>query len=171
MTASRVRKVRNKRLMPIRWRELDGRILLTNDCGDHVRLERREFDALMAGTLAKDRPVWRELSSRNMIRGAEVEGRAADRIRARSSHLFAGPGLHIVILTLRCNHNCVYCHASRQPASRAGFDMNVETAGRVLDVVFESPSTDLTIEFQGGEPTLNFDRSEEHTSELQSQYS
>lgn len=35
--------------------------------------------------------------------------------------------------------------------------MALETAARVLDVIFESPSPDLTIEFQGGEPALNFD--------------
>ncbi len=157
MTTKRAAKVRNDRLMPLRWREADGRILLTNDCGDYVWLDKPRFDRLMAGTLAKDRAAWAELTRRNMIRSPQTEAEVVRRIRQRSPHLLAGPSLHIVILTLRCNHGCIYCHASRQPAERRGFDMSRETASRVLDVILASPSPDLTIEFQGGEPSLNFD--------------
>jgi len=34
--------------------------------------------------------------------------------------------------------------------------MNEETARRALDIAFESPSSRIKIEFQGGEPLLNF---------------
>ena len=35
--------------------------------------------------------------------------------------------------------------------------MSEETARRALEVMFRSPSPDLKVEFQGGEPLLNFD--------------
>jgi His-Xaa-Ser system radical SAM maturase HxsB len=143
--------------MPIRWREIDGRILVTNDCGDFLRVERETFDRLMAGTLRRDDPVLAELVRRNMLRSDEAEAEVVRRVRDRGHHLTVGPGLHIVVLTLRCDHACRYCHASRQPATRTGSDMTRETADRVLDVILSAPGPDLTIEFQGGEPTLNFD--------------
>jgi His-Xaa-Ser system radical SAM maturase HxsB len=150
-------EVHNERLMPFRWRELEGRILLTNDAGDYAWLEREAFGDFLAGTLSGENPAHAELERRSLIRGPQAEKRVRDGARARSQHLFAGPNLHILILTLRCNQACVYCHASRKPMKSKGFDMDLETAARVLDVIFQSPSPDLTIEFQGGEPALNFE--------------
>ena len=70
--------------------------------------------------------------------------------------LESGTVLHIVVLTLRCNQNCIYCQASRRKQDDKGYDMSISTARKVVDLIFESPSDDLTIEFQGGEPLLNF---------------
>jgi len=39
----------------------------------------------------------------------------------------------------------------------SGFDMTKETAKRIVDLIFESPSPVIKIEFQGGDPLLNFD--------------
>lgn len=154
---SPIPEVHNERLMPFRWRELGGRVLLTNDAGEHAWLDREAFGDYLAGSLSEDAPPFLELQSRNLIRSSDAEKKVLDRIQARSNHLFSGPNLHIIILTLRCNQNCVYCHASRKPLKSKGYDMDLETAARVLDVIFQSPSPELTIEFQGGEPALNFD--------------
>ncbi|MDI7267788.1 MAG: His-Xaa-Ser system radical SAM maturase HxsB [Myxococcota bacterium] len=143
--------------MPVRRRELDGRVLVTNDGGDYIWLDKPQFDRLLAGTLPSDRAAWDTLARRNMIHTPETEAAVAERLRRRSHHLFVGPNLHVVVLTLRCNHGCIYCHASRVPQGRSGFDMSLETAGRVVDVILAGPSPEPTIEFQGGEPALNFD--------------
>ncbi len=157
MKAHRIPEVHNQKLMPFRWRELDGRVLLTNDAGEHVWLERDEFGDFLAGTLAEDSPAYLNLQKNNFVRQPDSERVVMDKLRQRSDHLMQGPNLHIVILTLRCNQNCIYCHASRKPQKSKGFDMSLETAAHVLDVIFQSPSDELTIEFQGGEPALNFD--------------
>ena len=157
MKMRRLPEIHNQKLMPFRWRELEGGVLVTNDAGEFVWLEREEFGDLLAGTLAEDSPVGRKLEQRHLLRAPRTESELIEKVRRRNTHLESGPNLHIVILTLRCNQNCVYCHASRKPLDSDGFDMSKETAGRVLDVIFAGPSRDLTIEFQGGEPTLNFD--------------
>src|SRR5262245_51065873 len=48
---------------------------------------------------------------------------------------YAGPELHIVVLTARCNLACTYCHMNPQPmdSSRDQFDMTAETARRVVE--------------------------------------
>lgn len=150
-------EIHNPDLLPFRFREIAGKVLLTNDAGEYVWLEPDQFGDLLAGTLSADSPARAALDRCNILRTEGAESRLMGRVRRRSEHLFHGPSLHILILTLRCNQACVYCHASRRPVSSTGCDMSRETAAKVLDVVFSSPARDLTIEFQGGEPTLNFD--------------
>ena len=77
--------------------------------------------------------------------------------RTRYRHLPQSTGLHIFVASLRCEHSCPYCQVSRQSSDKARFDMSKETAWRGLDLTFRSPSEALKIEFQGGEPLLNFE--------------
>src|SRR6185437_2163664 len=65
-------------------------------------------------------------------------------------------GLHIFVVSLRCEHSCPYCQVSRQSDDKLAFDMSAETAEKALVLVFRSPSPAIKIEFQGGEPLLNF---------------
>lgn len=37
------------------------------------------------------------------------------------------------------------------------YDMSWETARKTIDLIFQSPSDDIKIEYQGGEPLLNWD--------------
>src|SRR5205814_5209512 len=67
-----------------------------------------------------------------------------------------GTSLHIMIITLRCDQICGYCHASRTNMDQEGFDMSQETAQKIVDRIFETTSPSITIEFQGGEPTTNW---------------
>jgi uncharacterized protein len=60
------------------------------------------------------------------------------------------------VVTLRCEHTCRYCQVSRQSSAKSDFDMSEATARQALRLAFRSPSPHLKIEFQGGEPLLNF---------------
>ena len=66
------------------------------------------------------------------------------------------PALQIVVVSLRCNHKCLYCHSSAVDPSRTDMDMSLETARRAVDFILSTPSPTLMIEFQGGEPLLNW---------------
>ena len=72
---------------------------------------------------------------------------------------YAGTELHIVVLTRRCNLACSYCHMNPVPAgaNRAANDMSPETARAAVAFALTSPSPRINVEFQGGEPFLNFD--------------
>lgn len=82
---------------------------------------------------------------------------AALKLRTKMAHVFNLTSLHIFVLSLRCEHSCPYCQVSRKnlDANRT-FDMSSSVASKALDVVFASPSKNIKIEFQGGEPLLNF---------------
>lgn len=68
-----------------------------------------------------------------------------------------GPTLHIFVVTLRCDHSCQYCQVSRASMAAEGFDMSAEHALLGVERAFESDARALTIEFQGGEPSIRFD--------------
>lgn len=65
--------------------------------------------------------------------------------------------LHMFVVTLRCDHSCPYCQVSRANQNSTDFDMDEKTAEKSLEFCFKSPSDTIKIEFQGGEPLLNFD--------------
>jgi sulfatase maturation enzyme AslB (radical SAM superfamily) len=79
------------------------------------------------------------------------------RLRSRMSFLQTPSLLHILVVTLRCEHSCPYCQVSRRSADRARYDMTFDTASRAVETALSSPSQHVKIEFQGGEPLLNFD--------------
>jgi His-Xaa-Ser system radical SAM maturase HxsB len=52
---------------------------------------------------------------------------------------------------------CLYCQASSVNPALKEYDMDMKTAKKTVDFIFQSPSKCITIEFQGGEPLLNFE--------------
>jgi His-Xaa-Ser system radical SAM maturase HxsB len=80
----------------------------------------------------------------------------AARVERKHRYLSHGPKLHIMVVTLRCNETCVYCHASRAEMDRVDTDMSKETAEKSVELALRSTAPAITIEFQGGEPLANF---------------
>jgi len=70
---------------------------------------------------------------------------------------YSGTGLHIIVVTLNCNMKCVYCQVSSKCSKTNRYDMDLDTAKKTVDLIFQSPSKEIDIEIQGGEPLLNFD--------------
>jgi His-Xaa-Ser system radical SAM maturase HxsB len=143
--------------MPFRHRDVGGKVLITSTEGNFLLLTPEEFARFAEGDVPKGTPLYQRLAERNFVR-AEVDTRKmTERLRARKTFLHAGPNLHILVVTLRCNETCVYCHASRADMTATHTDMTKETAEKTIDLVFQSTSPSVTIEFQGGEPLVNFD--------------
>ncbi|RLE42623.1 His-Xaa-Ser system radical SAM maturase HxsB [Candidatus Woesearchaeota archaeon] len=138
-----------------RVEKLNGFYLVTNDFGGFVLLDSKEFDRFRQGLL--DEKLYNSLEEGGLLVTNYNKQDIVNMYRYHKKHLFQGPSLHIVIPTKRCSQNCVYCHSPTVPADRAGFDMTIKTAKQVVDFIFQSPSGFITIEFQGGEPLLNFD--------------
>ena len=146
-------------LLPLRFHRLDAdSVVLTNLVGEHVVLSPDELTAIVEGT-STDQDLLARLRATHLI---QVPGETlpaellAIKLRTRMSRLPDSTGLHIFVVTLRCEHTCRYCQVSRQSAAKNEFDMTEKTGRRALELAFQSPSPRLKIEFQGGEPLLNF---------------
>jgi uncharacterized protein len=151
-------------LLPFRFERLNGRVLLTNMVGEHLILPAEEFEELAEKRLPVDSPLVRRLRARHMIRQPGDRSPStllALKSRTRYRRLAESTGLHIFVVSLRCEHSCPYCQVSRQSSDKQRYDMSLETAERGLEMAFRSPSSAIKIEFQGGEPLLNFGLIEE----------
>lgn len=141
----------------IYWARLGAEYLLTNDAGEHARLNTAQFKRFSGtGTLPAGSPALAALRSKGFIRGRmDFEDQAAKWGRA-NGYLGLGPELHILVLTLRCNHKCLYCQAGAADADARGTDMDLRTLRKSLDFALSAPGKGLSVEFQGGEPLLNW---------------
>ncbi|HEY1820669.1 MAG TPA: His-Xaa-Ser system radical SAM maturase HxsB [Trebonia sp.] len=146
-------------LLPLRFHRFDdGSVVLTNLVGEHAFVSPDQLLAVVEGT-CEDQDLLARLRAAHLI---QVPGETlpsellAIKLRTRMRGLPDSTGLHIFVVTLRCEHTCRYCQVSRQAAAKSDFDMSEETARKGLELAFRSPSPHLKIEFQGGEPLLNF---------------
>jgi His-Xaa-Ser system radical SAM maturase HxsB len=139
-----------------RFRELGDRVVVTSIEGEWIVLGRDDFRAFVSGKVDRTGELHQRLVARNLVRSTFDARRAAEGMRRRKRFLHSGPNLHLVIVTLRCNETCVYCHASRADLDAVHTDMTVETAERTVDLILGTTSSHVTIEFQGGEPLVNF---------------
>lgn len=136
------------------------RVLLTNMVGEHILLSKEEFDDFSSRKLIEDNRTYKNLRSKHFLLD-ESNQVAVDllalKFRTKFSRLSDFTALHIFVVSLRCEHSCPYCQVSRQSEDRQKYDMSEEIADKSLDMVFKSPSPAIKIEFQGGEPLLNFE--------------
>jgi His-Xaa-Ser system radical SAM maturase HxsB len=139
-----------------RFRQVGPRMLITNQEGRWLLLEPAEFDLFTRGQLVAGSPLFERLRTHNFLRDHYDVRAAATMLRGRKRFLDSGPNLHMAVVTLRCNETCVYCHASRADLDAVHTDMTVETATKMVDFIFKTTSPFVTIEFQGGEPLVNF---------------
>lgn len=132
-------------------RRLGSSVLITNDAGEHAVLSDKDYASYLAGSLESA-----DLARKDFLRDQHDFSHLALRAVDRRMLSWKGPNVHTVVVTLRCNFKCLYCHASVVGENAPGKDMTVETARNVVDLIFQSPNPTLMIEFQGGEPLLNW---------------
>ncbi len=134
----------------------DTSYLLTNDAGKFHFLSAEDFNRFITWEV-ESLDSYKELLSKGFIQNSDYEQKMTWSYALRSSHVWLGPVLHIVITTLRCNHHCKYCHAAVAPMTAKDVDMSLETAEKVLDTIFFTNSNNLTIEFQWWESLVNWE--------------
>lgn len=147
-------------LLPFKFDRLENdNYIITNMVGEYALIHRDDLEQLTQKTMPTDSEVFSSLRSKHFIRyfneRAPLELLAL-KYRTRLSRLVNFTNLHVFVVSLRCDHSCPYCQVSRQSSDKNQYDMTTEMADKALDFVFKSPNPAIKIEFQGGEPLLNF---------------
>lgn len=148
--------MRRYALLPFNFIRLSGKEVLVNELGDMMvtpigtaqRIVERSID---------DEDLYKSLVSNFFISEELLPSLLdvyASRLRLKKSFLDDKAALHIFVLTLRCNQNCVYCQASSREEGSIYCSMTPEMMEASVRLMFCSPSPNLTMEFQGGEPSL-----------------
>ena len=145
--------------LPYRFERMsDDEVFVSNVAGGWIVLNNYEFSQLPNLTF-EDSELFRRLVACHVV--AEDSDTVAPRLLAlklatRMRGMTDLTGLHIFVVTLRCEHACEYCQVSRKNSASTEHDMSWADALSALDIVFQSPAQNLKIEFQGGESLLNF---------------
>lgn len=165
MSAALIAKQTDYQLLPFRFMRMPeagiSQTLISADTGEYLFVDDNDLPKIVHKQLDRQSSLYKDLLARHFIYEPEIHvpfPEIAAQIRSRKSFLFGGPALHLFVVTLRCNHTCQYCQVSRAPLGGNAHDMSAEDAMHAVNRLFESPSPVLTIEFQGGEPLLAFDR-------------
>ncbi|MDZ4848910.1 MAG: His-Xaa-Ser system radical SAM maturase HxsB [Pirellulaceae bacterium] len=148
-------------LLPMRFLKLDAsRYVMTNMAAEYVIVDKATLHRYVRHELSSDDPAYELLKSRHFLLDADSRialDLLACKYRTKHSLLSQLTSLFMFVVTLRCEHSCPYCQVSRQSQDRKAFDMQTAHAERAIELMFETPSPAIKVEFQGGEPLLNFE--------------
>ena len=113
-------------LLPFRFRVIGEHEILVNEPGNFLivprgtarRIAEKKIDEgtalykdLVAGWFISDKPI------------PDLIDNLAVRLRTKKAFLDDFTSLHIFVLTLRCNQNCIYCQVSSREKSAPKSDM------------------------------------------------
>jgi His-Xaa-Ser system radical SAM maturase HxsB len=147
-------------LLPFRFDRFNGdEVFITNEVGEFMFASRSDLERLVTYGLDPDSETFLDFKAKQILTDTDVEPvieMLATKYRTKKAFLNNFTALHMVVATLRCNSNCRCCQVSRKDVNDSQVDMDKPTAKKVVDTIFKSPSKAVKIEFQGGEPLLNF---------------
>lgn len=142
-------------LAPFFWLYKEEDVLLTNDAGRYIFISQNDFKLFVNKKLPLDSEIMMKLLDNGFAfitsEYIYLDQWAMEVRRSKGCH-FTATQLFILVLTSACNQQCVYCQAS---AGNEAHFMTRESALKAIRLAFSSPVNSITIEFQGGEPTLN----------------
>ena len=150
-------------LLPFNFDQIDNDIYLaTNFVGEHILIKKSDLGRFVNKELTSTSNIYKELKSKHFLYENKNDiaiDLLALKKRTKLNFLKEFTGLHIMVTSLRCEHSCPYCQVSRANtnSNKNIYDMSHDTAIKSLELIFQSPNNNIKIEFQGGEPLLNFE--------------
>ncbi len=151
-------------LLPFRFHRISaGTEVLVNDLGDFLLVPTGTVSRIIGRKVTKntDAELYMDLCSAFFISEEPIPALVdlmATRYRTRKSFLDRFTSLHIFVISLRCDHSCQYCQVSRVSEDKHAFDMQKIYIDKGIDIMMRSPSSHVTMEFQGGEALLAFEK-------------
>jgi len=148
-------------ILPFRFIRVTGsEVLLVNEAGEFLFLNPDTFEDFINYRLDTGSECFLNLKGKHFATDTEIApviDLLSTKYRTKKGFLRNFTTLHMIVITLRCNHKCRYCQASSEPPENMQWDMSPAVARKVVDIIFQTPSPSVKIEFQGGEPLLNLE--------------
>jgi len=139
-------------VLPFNTEKIKDCYLVSNYLGGWGILSETEFKQLHQNNIIAQN-LKEKLVQRGLIVNRDNGAKLISDYRRLNAHLFTGTSLHIVVVTTRCNLRCTYCQTNNNP----NMDMDIKTAKKVLSFFQDCPNPFINLEFQGGEPLLNWE--------------
>ncbi len=154
--------VENYTILPFGFKYFDNDTsLLVNQAGEHIFLPKESFKNFCNMQLEKEDDCYKRLKAKHFLTTPDDKELTLDmlatKLRTRKAFISDFTCLHMIVVTLRCNCLCKYCHASSVDLDTKSYDMDFDTVKKTVNMIFQSPSNNIKIEYQGGEPLLNWE--------------
>lgn len=149
----------NYHLLPFTFSRISNHEVLVNELGDIIISPNGTVSKLVKHEPIDDE-LFKSLIANFFVSDTQIPSLSdvyCMRLREKKRFLDQFTALHIFVLTLRCNQNCIYCQASSVNENCSAVSMSKETMKHAVELMFNSPSEHLTMELQGGEPSLEPD--------------
>ena len=121
-------------LLPFRFEPLSGNnYAVTNLAGEHLIIPRDALENLVRHKLDSGSAHYVNLRAKHFLTDDKTQiakELLSIKLRTKYSVLSEFTGLHIFVVSLRCEHSCPYCQVSRQSDDKVKFDMSTEVADR-----------------------------------------
>jgi uncharacterized protein len=154
---AKVKSAKTDKIGFFRFKKFDkDTYLITNDAWKYEFLNIKEFELFISGNFW-DLEKYESLVKKGFIKTDDYEQKMTWSVSLKNHFIWVWPTLHMIVITLRCNHKCKYCHAAVAPMTAKEFDMSKQTAKKVVDTILYTNSPSLTIEFQGWESLVNYE--------------
>lgn len=140
-------------VVPYNVEKISDHYLVSNYLGCWDILADEDFRKLNSFNLTEHTVLFERLLERGIVVKRDNVQKLISEFRRLNANLFTDTFLHIVVVTTRCNLACTYCQ-TKFPHEQ---DMNIDVASRILKYLFDTRNQYQTLEFQGGEPLLNWD--------------
>lgn len=151
-------------LLPFRFININNeKELLVNEIGDFILVPVGTAEKVIKRQISihSDKELHEDLLAGFFISDTlipDIMPLLEARYRTQKSFLDEFTSLHIFVISLRCEHTCHYCQVSRVTKNKSVFDMSTYHIDKGIEIMLQSPSNHLTMEFQGGEALLAFDK-------------
>ncbi len=155
-----------------RYTKYKDLFLITLDDGRFMFINQDAFKQLKRGKI-EDKELYNKFKEFGLIIDETNVKNILKRINKRYSFLSNGTSLHIIVPTIKCNLRCSYCFAESEKCNNITKEMDERTAIKIVEFIMQSPSSAITIEFQGGEVLLRYDILKtivEHAKKLNKKY-
>lgn len=130
--------------------------LTTNIIGDYLYLSKEELTNIINQPIETLPQSLVDKVSDVLLGEKNSIDTIVNHYRNSKAFLSQGPSLHIVVVTLQCQLQCLYCHASAE-CSNPNLHMTKDVAEKTISFIMNSKSDEIAIEFQGGEPLMNWE--------------
>lgn len=148
------------KLLPFTFTRIAGQEVLVNEVGDMQIVPEGTVRRIVEKNIDEKSDLYKTLHANFFVTDSAIHPLfdiLVERLSEKKSFLDNHTALHIFVLTLRCNQNCIYCQASSQQETNYHVSMSKHTMIKSVELMFKSSSPHLTMEFQGGEPSLEYD--------------
>jgi radical SAM protein with 4Fe4S-binding SPASM domain len=142
----------------LRAKKIKEKFVIVSESRKFLICDGAELKRLFKGDIDYKDPLFRKLEKSYLIK-TKNNYKKINEYLCSSKKINDGVQIHSISLTNECNLGCKYCQAKSTFRSHLNSNMCEKTAKNIINFIFNDASKNvekITIEFQGGEPLLNF---------------